>query len=86
MGALVEELARDLSPKDHPLGEAEILGFGASRDHALVGAIVFSRLHFNESTPVLLMAPVAVSTAHQNQGIGQALIRHGAALNDPAIW
>jgi putative acetyltransferase len=77
VGALVEDLARDLSATDQALGKAEILGFGASRDHDLIGAIFFSRLHFNESTPVMLLAPVAVSTAHQNQGIGQALIRHG---------
>jgi predicted N-acetyltransferase YhbS len=43
----------------------------------MVGAICFSRLTFERDIDVFILAPVAVHTEYQGQGIGQALITHG---------
>ena len=43
-----------------------------------VGCICFSRLDYPEDPRrVMLLSPVAVATAAQGRGVGQALIRHG---------
>ena len=59
---------------------ADLRVFTAWTDGQLVGGILFTRLTY-EGDPrvVFLMAPVAVATAHQGRGIGQALIAHGLA-------
>jgi putative acetyltransferase len=52
--------------------------FIAWDDGALIGGIFFSRLAY-EAVPrtVFVLAPVAVATDRQGQGIGQWLISHG---------
>lgn len=43
----------------------------------LAGCILFTRLRYDDPRAVFLLAPVAVATARQGQGIGQGLIAHG---------
>ena len=76
-GALIGTLARDLLAQTAP---HDLYGFAAVEQRDLVGAILFSRLRFEndpESRTVFLMAPVAVHSDHQGRGVGQSLIRHG---------
>jgi predicted N-acetyltransferase YhbS len=54
--------------------------FAARVEGALVGAIVFSRMRYaGDARQVFVLAPVAVATDRQGQGVGTALIRHGLA-------
>lgn len=55
----------------------EIICIGAYENGSMIGAIFFTRLRFDESVEAYMLAPVAVSTAHQGRGTGQALIRFG---------
>jgi predicted N-acetyltransferase YhbS len=52
--------------------------FVAKDDNKLVAAIIFSKLNFKVSNiKAYLMAPVAVYTPYQGQGVGQELINYG---------
>jgi predicted N-acetyltransferase YhbS len=73
-GVLIGHLVSELSSN---LDNEEIVGFGAYEDQSLIGAIFFTRLRFNEPILVYMLAPVAISTEHQKQGVGQALINYG---------
>ncbi|SFG32560.1 GNAT family N-acetyltransferase [Neptunomonas qingdaonensis] len=73
-GKLIGNLASELSSN---IDNDEIICFGTYENESLIGAIFFTRLRFNESTLVYMLAPVAVSTEHQGKGIGQALINYG---------
>jgi putative acetyltransferase len=73
-GGLIGSLASALAARTD--GQ-EIICIGAYADGTLIGTIFFSRLQFDESIEAYLLAPVAISTAHQGRGIGQALIRFG---------
>lgn len=74
-GRIVSTLARDLIETTR---KPDIYGFCAELDGSLAGAIFFSRLSYvDDPRQVFLLSPVAVATAHQGKGIGQALIRHG---------
>jgi predicted N-acetyltransferase YhbS len=54
--------------------------FTARDGGRLAGGILFTRLVYDgEARRVFLLAPVAVATDRQGQGVGQALIRHGLA-------
>ena len=70
IGKLVKELAEHIDNQ-------EIICIGAYDNDALVGAIFFTRLRFDENIEVFMLAPVAVSTARQGTGVGQALIKFG---------
>lgn len=71
IGALVHRLIADTPPDD-------LRVFTAWRAAALVGGIFFTRLRYpNDPRVVFLLAPVAVATDHQGQGVGQRLIAHG---------
>jgi len=73
-GKLIGNLASELiSSTDNK----EIISIGAYKDELLIGAIIFTRLRFNDSIKVYMLAPVAVSTSHQRKGVGQALINYG---------
>lgn len=57
---------------------------------AVIGHILFSRLAIEggeaESVPAAALAPMAISPAHQNSGIGSTLVREGlAACRDRGI-
>lgn len=76
-GVLIGDLAAQLAAS---IDDQEILCFAAfdSKEQTLLATIFFTRLVFSHSPVELYMlAPVAVSTAHQGQGIGQALISYG---------
>ncbi|MGF1689325.1 N-acetyltransferase [Photobacterium japonica] len=55
--------------------------FVAMDEQTIVGSILFTRMTFDEApnTTAYLLSPVAVHTAHQGKGIGQALINAGLA-------
>lgn len=55
----------------------DLYGYLAVEGEELVGAIFFSRLSFETNIDVFILAPVAVRTDRQGQGIGQKLIGHG---------
>lgn len=83
-GALIGDLARNL------LGDTDdedLFVFSASESGVIVGAIVFSRLTYDQDErTVFVMAPVAVANAQQGSGIGQRLIAHGlVALREAGI-
>ena len=73
-GRLIGSLASALAAR---IDNQEIICIGAYAEGTLIGAIFFSRLQFDEPIEAYMLAPVAVSTAHQGRGIGQALIRFG---------
>lgn len=73
-GKLIGELASALANR---IDNSNIFCVGACQDETIVGAIFFSRLEFDEPVDVFMLAPVAVSTAHQRKGIGQELINFG---------
>jgi putative acetyltransferase len=71
IGRLTDDLLRRTPAEDRFAFVAEDAG-------ALVAAIVFSRLRYPEDgRRVFLLAPVAVATARQRQGIGQRLLHSG---------
>jgi len=56
--------------------EAETRVFTARAGDDLVGAVLFTRLHYaHDPRRVWLLSPMAVATQSQGQGIGQRLIR-----------
>lgn len=57
--------------------ESDLRAFGIRQEDQLLACILFTRLRLACTASVFLLAPVAVSTAHQRQGIGQRLICHG---------
>ena len=73
-GKLIGNLASELSSRTD---NKEIISIGAYKDELLIGAIIFTRLRFNDSIKVYMLAPVAVSTSQQGKGVGQALINYG---------
>ncbi len=82
-GKLIGNLSLELSSN---IDNEEIVCFGAYENGSLIGSIFFTRLRFNESILVYMLAPVAVSTNHQGKGVGQALISYGLnALNERSV-
>ncbi len=73
-GKLIGNLASELSSN---IDNDEIICCGTYENGSLIGSFFFTRLRFNESIQVYMLAPVAVSTEHQGKGIGQALINYG---------
>lgn len=74
-GAAIGRLARDLLFGTDP---ADIDVCLAADGDDLIGCIIFTRLTFaDDDRTVFLMAPVAVATARQGQGVGRGLIAQG---------
>lgn len=73
-GRLIGDLAAQLAANIDNQG---IICCAAYEDDLLVGAIFFTRLRFSAPISVYMLAPVAVSSAHQGKGVGQALIKYG---------
>jgi len=73
-GMLIGSLASALAARTD---NQEIICIGAYEDGAMIGAIFFTRLLFDEPIEAYMLSPVAVSTSHQGKGFGQALIRFG---------
>lgn len=84
-GRLIGGLVRDLLATT----SAEDLCVYTARDdqRALTGALVLTRLRYSDDTrSVFLMSPVAVATAHQRRGVGQALLAFGLSdLRDQGV-
>lgn len=76
-GTLIGDLVRRLIAETPP---DALRVFTAWDGGALVGAILFTRLVFDDPRTVFMLAPVAVATDRQGEGIGQALITHGLDL------
>ncbi|MBY6185632.1 N-acetyltransferase [Marinobacter hydrocarbonoclasticus] len=73
-GELIGNLAFELASEPD---NDDRLVFTAEQDGELVACIIFTRLRFAGFDSAFLLSPVAVSTAIQGQGVGQALIRFG---------
>jgi putative acetyltransferase len=67
----VRKLLAGTAPED-------IFVFTAEEDGAIIGGIVFSQLTYEQDgRTVFVLAPVAVATRRQGQGIGQKLLAYG---------
>jgi len=73
-GVLIGNLSSELASS---IDNEETICFGVYENESLIGSIFFTRLRFNSSVQVYMLAPVAVSTEYQGKGIGQALINYG---------
>ena len=73
-GELIGTLAHDLASN---VDNKDVICLGTYDDATLIGCIFFTRLKFGDPVSVFMLAPVAVSTSHQRQGVGQALINFG---------
>ena len=70
IGNLVSELIATTDTQD-------LIGFVATVQNEIIGAIFFSRLTFENNANAYILSPVAVQTQHQRQGVGQQLITFG---------
>lgn len=73
-GQRIGQLAFDLQATTAP---EDIVGCIAQDEEAIIGCIFFTRLRFEQPLNAFILAPVAIATAYQNQGIGQQLIHFG---------
>lgn len=83
-GQLIKELVADMLAS---LSDEDMFVFSAIEDGDIVGSIIFTRMTYEQDTrTVFILAPVAVSTSQQGQGLGQRLIVHGLqALRDNGV-
>lgn len=72
-GVLIGQLAKDLLEQTH---KHDRFIFVASHGDAIIGAIFVTRMPSEQERELWLLAPVAVQTAYQGQGVGQRLIRY----------
>ncbi|NVJ61551.1 MAG: N-acetyltransferase [Gammaproteobacteria bacterium] len=70
IGELAADLIADTNPKD-------LIGFIAHSSDAILGCIFFSWFTVPNKEFSYILSPVAVTTEHQRQGIGQKLILFG---------
>lgn len=74
VGDLVRELLTETPAQDIRVFCAELAG-------SAIGAAIFTRLTYPEDPHVVfLLSPMAVASASQGQGIGQALIAHALEM------
>ncbi len=74
-GELIGKLVNDLLTSTP---EQDLFVFCAVTTGEIVGAIVFSRLTYDQDDrSVFVLGPVAVATNEQGKGVGQSLLRHG---------
>lgn len=82
-GAVIGHLANDLFDKTDA---GDLLNFVAESNSQIAGSVFFSRLIIEKCTTAFLMAPVAVRSDQQGNGIGQNLIRYSLeALRDANV-
>ena len=83
-GALIRTLA-ELFLENTP--EPDIFIFAALHHDTIVGCGIFSRLTYSDDARnVLILSPMAVHSDHQNNGVGQTLLRKSiAVLRDHGI-
>lgn len=76
-GALIGALVRNLLAG---LAEQDRFVFIAEQDGRIIGAIIFSRLTYEQDErTVFVLGPVAVIPDQQGKGVGQRLLTHGLA-------
>ena len=73
-GTTVGQLVTDLVTTTEP---QHLFGFNALSNNEVIAALFFSRLFTHSDKLAFLLAPVAVATQHQGQGVGQRLILQG---------
>lgn len=73
-GGLIGDLTYDFMTSTK---SEDLYGFVAMDDNKIIGCIFFSRMTFDNGTKSFILAPVAVHTDYQGQGIGQELINYG---------
>ena len=73
-GQVIGQLAKNLLAQT---AIADLACFVAIEDSLIAGAIIFSRVTFEQSIEAFILGPVAVQSDRQGQGIGQALINYG---------
>lgn len=73
-GVLVGNLALDMMQSTE---SKDIFGFVATEQDQIIGCIFFTRLSFPAPVKAFILAPVAVLTSYQGQGVGQQLIKYG---------
>ena len=83
-GAIIRTLVEHLL-KNTP--EPDIFIFAALHHDTVIGCAIFSRLTYSDDARnVFILSPMAVHPDHQNNGIGQTLLRESiAALKDHRI-
>lgn len=83
-GQVIKKLVTDMFAT---VGETDMHVFSSIDGGAVVGSIVFSRMTYPEDArTVFVLAPVAVATDRQGQGVGQKLLRHGLdSLRDKGV-
>jgi putative acetyltransferase len=83
-GTLIGNLVHELLDTT---AERDLFVFTAEEAGTIVGAIVFSRLTYDQDDrTVFVLAPVAVATDRQGRGIGQRLLADGlAALRETGV-
>jgi predicted N-acetyltransferase YhbS len=69
LGTLVENLFTETTPD-------QVYCYVATDQDQAIGSLFLSRLTFATTERVYMLAPVAIATQYQGQGIGKALIRH----------
>lgn len=73
-GIRIADLALALAART---GGHDVICIGALEGGAIIGAIFFTTLRFDEPINAYLLSPVAISTAQQGKGLGQKLIGFG---------
>ena len=64
----------------------DLIGFVGKQGDEIVGCIFFSRFYLAEERTAFLLSPVAISTQHQGQQLGQNLINYGLSyLTDMGV-
>jgi len=70
-GKLIGDLAAKLAAS---IDNTDVFCYGATQGKSIAGAVFLTRLRFDDDALVYMLAPVAVSTAHQRAGTGSSLI------------
>lgn len=83
-GAVIRTMVTDMLST---VPAKDMFVFSAWEENALLGAIIFTRMRFDEDDrTVFILSPVAVAPAHQRKGVGQYMLRHGLeALRDAGV-
>jgi predicted N-acetyltransferase YhbS len=76
-GSLIGRLASNLF---ETTDDRDLINYVAVEDDCVIASIFFTRLEFKNNGDTFILAPVAVRSDRQREGIGQDLIFHG--LND----
>ena len=71
-GLMLASLVSDLAEM---IDKETVSCFGTWQEEQLIGAVFVTQLSFDEDYRVQMLAPVAVATPYQRQGVGQTIIQ-----------